>query len=202
MVTIAFGQVFYFIAFRWNSVTGVTTGCGLRAPALDLRLRGASTFCTTPSVLLPGLSRCSLSRVGSWRSCCVHHSGARCSPSVKTSAARASLVFRSNATSGFRSISCSFVSLAGTLYALLNNFADPHELYWTQSGDFVIMAVLGGMRSLLGPAARGRDLCRTPGLLVEPDDELDVLPWAVLRAYRPVLSHAACLGAFRRNGDT
>jgi hypothetical protein len=31
--------------------------------------------------------------------------------------------------------------------ALLNNFADPRMLRWDQSGDFVIMAVLGGMRS-------------------------------------------------------
>ena len=48
-------------------------------------------------------------------------------------------------------ISCLFVSLAGALYALLNNFADPHDLHWSQSGDFVIMAVLGGMRSFWGP---------------------------------------------------
>jgi branched-chain amino acid transport system permease protein len=44
-------------------------------------------------------------------------------------------------------VSCVFVALAGTLYALLNNFADPHDLRWDQSGDFVIMAVLGGMRA-------------------------------------------------------
>jgi branched-chain amino acid transport system permease protein len=43
------------------------------------------------------------------------------------------------------------MSMAGTLYALLNNFADPKGLHYTQSGDFVIMAVLGGMRSFWGP---------------------------------------------------
>ena len=43
-----------------------------------------------------------------------------------------------------------FVSLAGALYAPLNNFVDPRALHWTQSGDFVIMAVLGGMRSFWG----------------------------------------------------
>jgi branched-chain amino acid transport system permease protein len=48
-------------------------------------------------------------------------------------------------------ISCAFVSLAGTLYALLNNFVDPRALRWDQSGNFVIMAVLGGMRSFWGP---------------------------------------------------
>ena len=48
-------------------------------------------------------------------------------------------------------ISCGFAGLAGTLFALLNNFADPHDLRWDQSGEFVIMALLGGMRSFWGP---------------------------------------------------
>ena len=48
-------------------------------------------------------------------------------------------------------VSCLFASLSGALYGLLNNFADPHGLHWSQSGDFVIMAVLGGMRSFWGP---------------------------------------------------
>jgi branched-chain amino acid transport system permease protein len=48
-------------------------------------------------------------------------------------------------------ISCFFVSLAGTLYALLSNFTDPRALRWDMSGNFVIMAVLGGMRSFWGP---------------------------------------------------
>jgi len=48
-------------------------------------------------------------------------------------------------------ISCLFVSIAGALLALMNDFVDPRALRWDQSGDFVIMAVLGGMRSFWGP---------------------------------------------------
>jgi branched-chain amino acid transport system permease protein len=33
----------------------------------------------------------------------------------------------------------------------LNNFVDPRAPHWTQPEDFVIMAVLGGMRSFWGP---------------------------------------------------
>ncbi|HWT83660.1 MAG TPA: branched-chain amino acid ABC transporter permease, partial [Candidatus Methylomirabilis sp.] len=40
---------------------------------------------------------------------------------------------------------------AGSLYALLNNFADPKGLHYSLSGDLVIMAVMGGMRSFWGP---------------------------------------------------
>ena len=48
-------------------------------------------------------------------------------------------------------ISCTFMALAGSLSALLNNFVDPRSLFWTQSGSFVIMCVMGGMRSFWGP---------------------------------------------------
>ncbi len=49
------------------------------------------------------------------------------------------------------SISCFFTALAGTLYALLNNFADPMALHYSLSGYFVIMCVMGGMRTFWGP---------------------------------------------------
>jgi len=49
------------------------------------------------------------------------------------------------------SISCCFTALAGSLYALLNNFADPMGLHYSLSGEIVIMTVMGGMRSFWGP---------------------------------------------------
>ena len=49
------------------------------------------------------------------------------------------------------SLSCFFMAFAGALYALLNNFADPRVLHYSLSGDFVIMAVMGGMRTFWGP---------------------------------------------------
>src|SRR5258708_30337292 len=43
------------------------------------------------------------------------------------------------------------MGFAGPLYALVNNFADPRGLHYSQSGDFVMMAVMGGMRTFWGP---------------------------------------------------
>ena len=48
-------------------------------------------------------------------------------------------------------MSCFFMGFAGALYALVNNFADPRGLHYSQSGDFVMMAVMGGMRNFWGP---------------------------------------------------
>jgi branched-chain amino acid transport system permease protein len=41
--------------------------------------------------------------------------------------------------------------LAGSLYALLNNFADPLGLNYIMSGNIVMITVMGGMRTFWGP---------------------------------------------------
>jgi branched-chain amino acid transport system permease protein len=41
--------------------------------------------------------------------------------------------------------------LAGALLANHTEFISPAAMHWTRSGDLIIMVVLGGMGSLLGP---------------------------------------------------
>ncbi len=48
-------------------------------------------------------------------------------------------------------IAGSFAGLSGGLYALFNGFISPDSLYWTASGDVLIMVVLGGAGTLTGP---------------------------------------------------
>jgi branched-chain amino acid transport system permease protein len=152
MVTIAFGQVFYFIAFRWNTVTGGDDGLiGWTRHPLDFGfakidiLHNPVAFYYLILVLFAVATGCM-----AWL--------------LRSPFGRTLLAIRENERRArFLGIpvdqhiwiswviSCCFASLAGALYALLNNFVDPRALYWTQSGDFVIMAVLGGMRSFWGP---------------------------------------------------
>jgi branched-chain amino acid transport system permease protein len=152
MVTIAFGQVFYFIAFRWNTVTGGDDGLsGWRRVPIDLGF-------TTIDILGNDKAFYYLVLL------CFAVAVAIMAGLLNSPFGRTLLAIRENERRArFLGIpvdrhiwlswviSCAFVSLAGTLYALLNNFADPHGLRWDQSGDFVIMAVLGGMRSFWGP---------------------------------------------------
>jgi branched-chain amino acid transport system permease protein len=48
-------------------------------------------------------------------------------------------------------IAGAFGGLSGGLYALFNGFISPDSLYWTASGDVLIMVVLGGAGTLTGP---------------------------------------------------
>ncbi len=152
MVTIAFGQVFYFITFRWNTVTGGDDGLSgwhripldLGFTSIDIEHDGKAFYyfvllCFALSVgVMAFLLRSPFGRT---------------LLAIRENERRARFLgipIERHLWLSFV-ISCLFASVAGALYALLNNFTDPRALYWGQSGNFVIMAVLGGMRSFWGP---------------------------------------------------
>ena len=152
MVTIAFGQVFYFIAFRWNSVTGGDDGLtGWRRQPLDLAgirvdIQNHDTAFYYLALVCFALSVGAMALL-------LRSPFGRTLQAIRENERRARFLGIAVERHLWLSfvISCAFVSLAGTLYALLNNFTDPRALRWDMSGNFVIMAVLGGMRSFWGP---------------------------------------------------
>jgi len=152
MVTIAFGQVFYFIAFRWNSVTGGDDGlAGWQRQPLNL---GFTTIDIQASdkafyymVLLLFTASVAVMAL------LLRSPFGRTLLAIRENERRARFLgipIEFHLWLSFV-ISCFFASLAGALFALVNNFADPRFLRWDQSGVFVIMAVMGGMRSFWGP---------------------------------------------------
>jgi branched-chain amino acid transport system permease protein len=152
MVTIAFGQVFYFISFRWNTVTGGDDGLtGWQRQPLDLAgirldIQGHDTAFYYLALA------CFAASVGAMALLLSSPFG-RTLQAIRENERRARFLGIAVERHLWLSfvISCAFVSLAGTLYALLNNFTDPRALRWDMSGNFVMMAVLGGMRSFWGP---------------------------------------------------
>jgi branched-chain amino acid transport system permease protein len=152
MVTIAFAQVFYFIAFRWNTVTGGDDGL-TGWTRLPVHLGFATIDIQSSSRLfyfyVLGIFAIAVG-VMAW---ILRSPFGRTLIAIRENERRARFLGIPVDQHIWISwtISCAFVSVAGALYALLNNFVDPRALYWTQSGDFVIMAVLGGMRSFWGP---------------------------------------------------
>ena len=152
MCTIAFGQVFYFIAFQWRDFTGGDDGLSAwhRAPinfgfaTLDILNDNkafyyfALAFFALAVAVMAFLLRSPFGRT---------------LLAIRENERRARFLGIPVDRHIWMSwvISCAFVSLAGALYALLNDFVDPRALRWDQSGNFVIMAVLGGMRNFWGP---------------------------------------------------
>jgi branched-chain amino acid transport system permease protein len=152
MVTIAFGQVFYYIAFQWSSVTGGDDGLrGFSRQPLDLGIGKIDILSNANAfyyfVLL------SLAVAVSLMGFILRSPFGRTLIAIRENERRARFLgipVDRHIWIAF-TLSCLFMGFAGALYALLNNFADPRGLHYSQSGDFVMMAVMGGMRSFWGP---------------------------------------------------
>jgi branched-chain amino acid transport system permease protein len=152
MVTIAFGQVFYYIAFQWSSLTGGDDGLrGFSRQPLDLGFTTVDIL-SNENEFYYFVLVCFALTVGVMGFVLRSPFG-RTMIAIRENERRARFLgipVERHIWIAF-TLSCFFIGFAGALYALLNNFADPKGLHYSQSGDFVIMAVMGGMRTFWGP---------------------------------------------------
>jgi branched-chain amino acid transport system permease protein len=149
MITIAIGQLFYFIMVRWNEVTGGEDGLAgfsrrpihvgnLVIPLTEINFYYLVLICFSIAVAI--MWTVLQSPLGhTW-------------VAIRENRRRMEFlgirveryVWAAFAIAGF------ITAFAGALNALLFNFTSPQDLHWILSGNFVIMIVLGGMRSFFG----------------------------------------------------
>jgi len=152
MCTIAFGQVFYYIAFQWSSVTHGDDGLsGWYRPPIDFGFATLDILHDGYAFYYMALAVFAVS--AAVMAFLLRSPFGRTLLAIRENERRARFLGIPVDCHIWMSwvISCFFASVAGALYALLNNFVDPRALRWDMSGNFVIMAVLGGMRNFWGP---------------------------------------------------
>ncbi|HEV7930773.1 MAG TPA: branched-chain amino acid ABC transporter permease [Actinomadura sp.] len=160
MVTLAFAQMVYFIANQWRGLTGGENGLqGIPRELFGLDLSDPFVFyyVALPVVLLGLLL--------AWR--IVRSPFGRVIMSIRDNPARARAlgypVDRYRLLSFV--LSAFLTGLAGGLFAISHGFASLQEVYWTTSGQAVMMVVLGGIGTLWGGVIGA-------GLVVELNDYL------------------------------
>ncbi len=150
MTTIAFSQMFYFVAERWNTLTGGEdglTGFGRQPIHLGfvvIPLDGVTFYYFV--LFFFGLAAAAMAMI---LSSPLGHTWM----AIRENAKRARYlglrtdryIWAAFAVAGL------FSGLGGAMEALLNNFTSPQDLYFVISGNFVIMVVLGGMGRFWGP---------------------------------------------------
>lgn len=147
MITLAFCQMFYFIAFKWKGLTGGDNGFhGVpRTSFGPINLNSEITFYFFILAIF------CLSVLLAFR--IVRSPFGRVLRALKENEDRARSVGYN--TTRFKTIafmiSAFFASLAGGLYAVHSNFVPLDTLSINMSGDVVIMALLGGIGTLYGP---------------------------------------------------
>jgi branched-chain amino acid transport system permease protein len=152
LLTIAFGQVFWFVAVKWHSVTGGEDGLlnikrtVLSLPGLEIDLRSNEALFYFCLVLF------ALVLVALWR--LVHSPFGRVLRAIKQNEMRAAFVGHNVWLYKWLAfvISAAVAGLAGGLFALAQQSAYPNVMSLQNSG-FVVMMVLigGGLVSFWGP---------------------------------------------------
>jgi branched-chain amino acid transport system permease protein len=143
VLTLAFGQLAWQITFRWYDFTGGDDGIqGIIAPGV-LSDRIVYYYFTLILVVASVwvLRRVSQSPMGVLLRC------------VRQNPARVPFLGQSVRMSQLRiyMISSFFTTLAGALMAGVDNSIHTDMLYWTTSGEVILMSVLGGIGQFYGP---------------------------------------------------
>jgi branched-chain amino acid transport system permease protein len=147
MITFAFCQMFYFIGFKWTSLTGGDSGFH-GVPRTSLGPIDLNSDITLYFFILAVFFA---SVAVAFR--IVNSPFGRVLKALKENEDRARSVGYN--TKAFKTvafmISAFFASLAGGLYAVHSNFVPMDTLSINTSADVVIMALLGGIGTLYGP---------------------------------------------------
>jgi branched-chain amino acid transport system permease protein len=152
LLTIAFGQVFWFVAIKWHSVTGGEDGLlNLRRLPADLGVAQVSLV-SNEALFYFALVLFALVVVGLWR--LVHSPFGRILHAVKQNETRAAFIGHNVWLYKWLAfvISAAVAGLAGALFAMAQQSAYPNVMSLHNSG-FVVMMVLigGGLVSFWGP---------------------------------------------------
>ncbi len=147
MVTLAFAQMFYFIAFKWTALTGGDDGLQ-RVPRpslgpLDLKPQIVFYYLLLFSVIICAIVLLRIVNSPFGKTLQAQRENRNRAMSIGYNVDRFKL--RAFILSAF------FSGLAGGFYTLLLNFVPLNCLHWTNSGEVVVMTITGGMGTLFGP---------------------------------------------------
>jgi branched-chain amino acid transport system permease protein len=152
MLTIAFGQMFFFIASRWKDFTGGEDGL-TNIPRDVVGIPGLFSipiveplqfyYFVAVIFILAAIVKYKL----------IHSHFGQVLKTIRENETRARMVGYNVQRYKLASfiISAIYAAVAGTLYGLFLNYMFPQTLDWIRSGDVVIMALVGGMGTFFGP---------------------------------------------------
>jgi branched-chain amino acid transport system permease protein len=148
MLTLAFSQLVFSVALKWRDVTGGSDGIAIAekpsffgfdlSNSLVMYFMALSFF----ALVYWGLRRLLNAPLG------------HAFVGIRENEQRMAAI--GYPTRAYKLISFTIAGaiagLAGGLYAIFNGFISADAMYWTASGDILIMTMLGGAGTLIGPA--------------------------------------------------
>jgi branched-chain amino acid transport system permease protein len=151
LLSLAFNELIYFIAYQWSSVTGGDDGLtGVHRPNINLGsfeidLQSANSYYYFALIFFI-LSFWIIRRI-------THSPLGKVLQSIRENETRAQAIgynihlYKTLAVM----IGGMFMGLAGSLYSMYIQFAHIHNVHFETSGNIVMMVLVGGMGTLFGP---------------------------------------------------
>jgi branched-chain amino acid transport system permease protein len=148
MLTLAFGQMVYAAAFKWTWLTGGSNGLSgvpkLQLPGLG-SLDGAAVYELALVV-------CAATLLGLWR--LTRAPLGRTFVGIRENEGRMRALgyntYRYKLTAF--TIGGVLAGLAGALSVAYSGYVSPNDAFWTASGQVMVMVIIGGLGTLVGPA--------------------------------------------------
>jgi branched-chain amino acid transport system permease protein len=152
MLTIAFGQMFFFIASRWKDFTGGEDGL-TNIPRDVVGIPGLFSIPIVEPLQFYYFVAVIFMLAAIVKYKLIHSHFGQVLKAIRENETRARMVGYNVQRYKLASfiISASYAAVAGTLYGLFLNYMFPQTLDWIRSGDVVIMALVGGMGTFFGP---------------------------------------------------
>jgi branched-chain amino acid transport system permease protein len=149
MLTLAFAQLLYAIAFKWTSVTGGSDGlAGIPRRAGPMGI----TFITTKTGFYYFALACLIGSLLLCQQLVASPFGAVLRGIRENEAKTLTLGYNTRLYKiAVVVISYTLGGLAGALYAPFAGFANTELLFWLLSGQVLIMVIVGGSGTLIGP---------------------------------------------------
>lgn len=151
MLTLAFAQMFYTIAFKWRDFTGGDDGLrSVPRPSFSL---GPLTVDAMDRSHLYWLTLLIMIVVAVFLRRVVRSPFGAVLQAIRENEERARFVGYDTHAYKFRAfvIAGAMAGVSGSLFALLKGFLAPNVLHWGLSGEVLMMAILGGLGTLFGP---------------------------------------------------
>jgi len=148
MITLAWGQMVFAIAWKWRSLTGGDDGLpGISRPEIGIPINMWNEHNFYFLVLFFFLSTIFLLHKF------IHSPLGQSIIGVRESESRMDALGYNTWFLKYLAyiISGGFAGLAGVLYVYYNGFISPQELNWSMSGFVLLMVIIGGSRIIWGP---------------------------------------------------
>jgi len=139
MLTLAFAQLLYSVSLKWRAVTGGSDG--MASPQLGSGVATYYLILALFVIVYLGMHRLLAAPLGQV------FVGIRENESRMRATGYATARYKVLA---FVIAGC-VGAIAGALFALHNGFVSPSVLFWALSGEALIMVILGGVGTLVGP---------------------------------------------------